>query len=557
MGNAHPEFAERGRPASYRRASGPPSRRHLPRSPIRTPYDLKPGVRVEAFDVWRSTRDDTHGRLVFRWRPARIRELTEDSALVAFDGFSERWDVWVRLDDGKLRPPASAKRSETVTCKGVPYPAREESRSATASARRSSSSSNSPFAAGRRHSYADAAASCSSEEDRSLSSLAVETGLEPLPLRHLFRRRPSSQQSNAQKPAPFVADGRWPGFVNLGNTCFFNAMLQCLTRLEDLRAYFASPLFPQDLARSPSALARAPPRNPDLARAFARLLEAQDAFSGGDRAPVDAALRQLWTCVTTSLPQFKGSRQQDAQELFVGMLDKLHESLNRIGRKPTYVELDPPHTLSQSKLAELYWDNYERGQNSVFKDLFCGQLMSRAACLDCGANSTSFDAFWDLSLCLGAAAPAEGEEEAGEAARQSVRTCLDAFCAVEKLEGYFCAKCAKSSEGRRQLTVTKWPRVLVVHLKRFGKRANGTWAKRSDAVELDHTLQVERDGPVFDLVGVVSHSGSVASGHYFADARTRDGAWVRADDEVVSDLVLPSAGARSGAYLLWYTQRER
>lgn len=46
---------------------------------------------------------------------------------------------------------------------------------------------------------------------------------------------------------------------------------------------------------------------------------------------------------------------------------------------------------------------------------------------------------------------------------------MDAYAQPERLEacGYKCMKCKSLDEFDRQMTVHKFPRILVVHLKRF------------------------------------------------------------------------------------------
>ena len=79
-------------------------------------YILTPNARIEAYDTWKSNRTNS---MVFRWRPARVRKVREDSVLVAFDGFSERWDTWLPLSEGKVRSPTGGP---VMSPDGILYP---------------------------------------------------------------------------------------------------------------------------------------------------------------------------------------------------------------------------------------------------------------------------------------------------------------------------------------------------------------------------------------------------------------------------------------------------
>ena len=47
--------------------------------------------------------------------------------------------------------------------------------------------------------------------------------------------------------------------------------------------------------------------------------------------------------------------------------------------------------------------------------------------------------------------------------------CLNSFISPEKMEecGYKCSKCKKVDNFEKQLTIFRYPKILVVHLKRF------------------------------------------------------------------------------------------
>ncbi|POM71202.1 Ubiquitin-specific protease [Phytophthora palmivora] len=116
------------------------------------------------------------------------------------------------------------------------------------------------------------------------------------------------------------------GLRNLGNTCFMNSALQCLSHVELLTRYFLSNQYKKDL-------------NVD-----------NPLGTGGNLAnEYDALLKELWfgTVPSTSpanlkraisrfAPQFSGFQQHDAQELLAYIIDGLHEDLNRVKHKPYF-----------------------------------------------------------------------------------------------------------------------------------------------------------------------------------------------------------------------------
>jgi ubiquitin C-terminal hydrolase len=54
----------------------------------------------------------------------------------------------------------------------------------------------------------------------------------------------------------------------------------------------------------------------------------------------------------------------------------------------------------------------------------------------------------------------------------SVQGCLDNFIAAEKMEkcGYKCSKCKAVDRMDKAITIFRFPKILVIHLKRFSRR---------------------------------------------------------------------------------------
>lgn len=191
-------------------------------------------------------------------------------------------------------------------------------------------------------------------------------------------------------PAPpaVVAPG-YTGLDNLGNTCFMNAVLQCLANTREFRDYFLSATFQGELNRdNPLGM------HGELAVAFAVL--ASWLWSGKQRSFAPARLKSL---ISIKAPQFTGFAQHDAQEFMAFLLDGLHEDLNRIHNKP-YVERVESNGRPDSVVADESWSNYKLRNDSIVVDLFQGQYKSTVICPKCQKVSISFDPFLYLTVPL-------------------------------------------------------------------------------------------------------------------------------------------------------------
>jgi ubiquitin C-terminal hydrolase len=105
---------------------------------------------------------------------------------------------------------------------------------------------------------------------------------------------------------------------------------------------------------------------------------------------------------------------------------------------------------------------YKQRDDSIMSDCFEGQLMNRTVCLSCGHQALAFDNFMDLSLEI----PRKAVKFTGSI---KIQDCLDKFIESEKLIdcGYKCEACKKTVNVEKDLSIYRFPKILVIHLKRF------------------------------------------------------------------------------------------
>ncbi|XP_056612706.1 ubiquitin carboxyl-terminal hydrolase 32 isoform X1 [Triplophysa dalaica] len=179
------------------------------------------------------------------------------------------------------------------------------------------------------------------------------------------------------------------GLSNLGNTCFMNSSIQCVSNTKPLTEYFISGRHLYELNRTNPIGMRG-----HMAKCYGDLV--QELWSGTQKNVAPLKLR--WT-IAKYAPRFNGFQQQDSQELLAFLLDGLHEDLNRVHEKP-YVELKDSDGRPDHEVATEAWENHLRRNRSIVVDLFHGQLRSQVKCKTCGHVSARFDPFNFLSLPL-------------------------------------------------------------------------------------------------------------------------------------------------------------
>ncbi|PFH37728.1 hypothetical protein BESB_000700 [Besnoitia besnoiti] len=185
------------------------------------------------------------------------------------------------------------------------------------------------------------------------------------------------------------ATGGVCGLANLGNTCFLNSAVQCLSKVLPLSYYFLSGQFVKDINEE-----NVMGTGGRLARAYYATL--RDMWFGRE-SPL--APRDLKWAVGRVREEFHGYNQQDSQELIAFLLDGLHEDLNRIKKKPYYEsKIEGGPEMSDAEVAEASWRRHKEINDSAIVDLFQGQYRSRLQCPECGRVSVTFDPFMYLSL---------------------------------------------------------------------------------------------------------------------------------------------------------------
>ncbi|KAF5771836.1 putative ubiquitinyl hydrolase 1 [Helianthus annuus] len=302
------------------------------------------------------------------------------------------------------------------------------------------------------------------------------------------------------------------GLINCGNSCYANAVLQCLTSTKPLTVYLLRQ------SHSKSCGARSWCLICELERHVLLLRDNGDPLS----------LSKILLNMRAVNNKMGDGSQEDAHE-FLRLLVTLMQSICLEGFGGESV-------------------NPKLQETTFIQHTFGGQLRSKVKCLRCNRESDRYENIMDLTL-----------EIFGWV--ESLEDALTQFTSLEELDGenmYRCARCAAYVPAQKQLAIQEAPNILTIVLKRFQE---GSYGKINKCITFPDMLDMipymtgtDDVPPLYMLYSVVVHLDTMNasfSGHYISYVKDLQGNWFRIDDTQVQPVPL-SQVMSEGAYILFY-----
>ncbi|CAM4556046.1 unnamed protein product [Leuciscus chuanchicus] len=190
------------------------------------------------------------------------------------------------------------------------------------------------------------------------------------------------------------------GLSNLGNTCFFNAVVQNLSQTQFLRELLSQisdekSCFTITPSSELEPLKIQLERPGSLTLAMCQLLnEVQDTKKGV------VTPKELFTQVCKKAPRFRGFQQQDSQELLRYLLDGMRaEEVKRVNSGILGALKNSGKSLEAEQTKKVTKEYEKNGAPKNFVDrVFGGEMSSTVMCKECRTVSLVTEMFLDLSL---------------------------------------------------------------------------------------------------------------------------------------------------------------
>ncbi|XP_056185961.1 ubiquitin carboxyl-terminal hydrolase 16 isoform X2 [Falco biarmicus] len=190
------------------------------------------------------------------------------------------------------------------------------------------------------------------------------------------------------------------GLSNLGNTCFFNAVMQNLSQTPVLRELLKEAKMPgttvkiesPELSMEPQLIKLDQPGPLTLAM-YQFLTEMQETKKGV------VTPKELFAQVCKKATRFKGYQQQDSHELLRYLLDGMRaEEIQQVSVGILKAVTDSNKQNEEELKKKIKEYEKKRGIQSFVDRIFGGELTSTIMCEECRTVSLVHESFLDLSL---------------------------------------------------------------------------------------------------------------------------------------------------------------
>lgn len=402
------------------------------------------------------------------------------------------------------------------------------------------------------------------------------------------------------------------GLKNMGNTCYMNSALQCICSTNLLMTYLLKKEYHKDLYNNSQDIVAERIRKQEgvseTEEISVYVCDIEKEYKNSVTYNLFKLMRGMWVLNQEINPKtfktligklnevFRGYNQNDSQEFLSFVLDKIHEELKREVKirynnipqsVKEYDEIRRQYTKSIEKeeleltfkeeilnqfkqykrehMSEAavhkyltFWKKYSEKNHSIINEIFMGMYYTEIACRECGEKSLVFEPYNILQLPI----PDDGEID--------LETCIKNFTVEEELNGknqYRCESCNKYVDAIRKTSIWETPEILIIQLKRFKSTYTNTTKVRSTVKYPMKDLSFEKyyseyypRTHVYDLYGVVQHTGSLHGGHYISHTKNFiNNKWYEFNDEDIihiPDDKIEKELVSKDSYILFYKKKE-
>lgn len=330
------------------------------------------------------------------------------------------------------------------------------------------------------------------------------------------------------------------GLANLGNTCFMNSTLQCLSHCYELNEFLNKKTYETKLNKNPEGLIIVEWDELRKLMWSENCVISPGGFLANVQKVANVKDRQIFT----------GFAQNDLPEFLYFIIECFHNGIKR----PVNMEIKGKVVNKTDEIAEKCYKMMQtmfKKEYSEILTLFYGIHVSQIKNEKDEIVSLNPEPYFLIHLPI----PIQKKNI-------NLYDCFDLYTSSEKMDGdnmWYNEETDEKEIVHKNIAFFSLPNVLVIDLKRFSnnlQKNNVLVDIPLDNLDLSkYIIGYSKKNYVYELFGICNHSGSIMGGHYTAFIKNANGRWYHFNDTMITEIQNTEKIVTPKAYCLFYRKK--
>lgn len=325
------------------------------------------------------------------------------------------------------------------------------------------------------------------------------------------------------------------GLSNLGNTCFLNSTIQCLSHTYELNDVLEKVDFGENNMENKTLLC-------NEWNSLRKLMWKDNCMISPGR--FIKCVHHIAKLKKRDI--FTGFAQNDLPEFFLFFMEELHNALN----KKIEIKEKEEGSKLEKKCFKVIKDLYNKEYSEII-NLFYGIHVSQIMDLEKEKiYIQNPEPFFMIDLPI------------PDKRRISIKDCFDLYTKKEIMDEenmWYNEETKEKEQVKKQILFHSLPQIMVVDFKRFHnntKKNNSLIDFPINNLNLsEYIIENKSETYIYDCYGICNHSGSSLGGHYTAFIRNANDEWYHFNDTRVTKMNSTKDLVSQKAYCLFFRKK--